>query len=389
MRVLFVTFPNASHFYPMVPLAWALRAAGHEVLVAAPPAFVPVVERSGLPVLAAGADVPSSAWRNDAVEAQAGRLWETPEERRSHRAMVMFTLVGEAMAEGLLPYARSWRPDLVVCDSRGYAGLVVAARLGVPMVRHLWGTDYVYSRWEFERRVVEPMCERLGVAAPEPFGALTVDVCPPSLQIATAPERAGMRYIPFNGPGVARVWPAKRAGRPRVCLTWGHMFAERTGHLDPLRMIGEVLGRMPVEVVVAVGPGRGGLVADLPGEVRVVEGMPLSLLLPDCDAIVHQGGAGTTFTSAALGVPQLVVPAIGDQFVNARQIAGAMAGRVVPFGQEPADLRTGVQLALRELLGSAAAKAAARRIAAENRQAPPPAEQVAVLAALADGAPVR
>ncbi len=34
MRVLFVSYPAIGHVFPTVPLAWALRAAGHEVLVA-------------------------------------------------------------------------------------------------------------------------------------------------------------------------------------------------------------------------------------------------------------------------------------------------------------------------------------------------------------------
>ena len=33
MRVLLVTTPQSTIFYPMVPLAWALRAAGHRVQV--------------------------------------------------------------------------------------------------------------------------------------------------------------------------------------------------------------------------------------------------------------------------------------------------------------------------------------------------------------------
>lgn len=31
MRVLFTTFAARSHLYAQVPLAWALRSAGHDV----------------------------------------------------------------------------------------------------------------------------------------------------------------------------------------------------------------------------------------------------------------------------------------------------------------------------------------------------------------------
>ncbi len=34
MRVLFTTYAEKTHFLAMAPLAWALRTAGHEVVVA-------------------------------------------------------------------------------------------------------------------------------------------------------------------------------------------------------------------------------------------------------------------------------------------------------------------------------------------------------------------
>lgn len=36
MRVLVTSCPNYGHLFPMVPLAWALRNAGHDVLAAVP-----------------------------------------------------------------------------------------------------------------------------------------------------------------------------------------------------------------------------------------------------------------------------------------------------------------------------------------------------------------
>lgn len=48
MRVLFTTTPGRGHFFPMVPLAWALRCAGHQVVVAAPPQIAESVRAAGL-----------------------------------------------------------------------------------------------------------------------------------------------------------------------------------------------------------------------------------------------------------------------------------------------------------------------------------------------------
>ena len=54
MRVLVVTWGWRSHLYPLVPLAWALRAAGHDVVVAGPPDLVDVITGAGLPAVPVG-----------------------------------------------------------------------------------------------------------------------------------------------------------------------------------------------------------------------------------------------------------------------------------------------------------------------------------------------
>src|SRR5260370_37646457 len=51
MRVLVSTGPSYGLYCPVVPLAWALRAAGHEVLVASPENLAAVVNGSGLPFI--------------------------------------------------------------------------------------------------------------------------------------------------------------------------------------------------------------------------------------------------------------------------------------------------------------------------------------------------
>src|SRR5215213_4953782 len=54
MRVLFTTQPATSHLHPLVPLARALREAGHEVTFACAEPFRPEVEASGIASFPAG-----------------------------------------------------------------------------------------------------------------------------------------------------------------------------------------------------------------------------------------------------------------------------------------------------------------------------------------------
>src|SRR5256885_12209835 len=57
MKVLFVSWAWPSHFYPLVPLGWALTSAGHEVRVATAPDRVDTITRTGLIGVATGSVV--------------------------------------------------------------------------------------------------------------------------------------------------------------------------------------------------------------------------------------------------------------------------------------------------------------------------------------------
>ena len=68
MRVLFVTSPEKTIFLSMVPMAWALRTAGHEVRVASRPGFANVITQAGLTAVPAGRD--TDLWRRMDVDTE-------------------------------------------------------------------------------------------------------------------------------------------------------------------------------------------------------------------------------------------------------------------------------------------------------------------------------
>src|SRR4051812_46742316 len=143
MRMLFTTWAWPSHYLPMVPLAWAARAAGHEVRIASQPALADTIARSGLTGTLVGRDLDiTERFRRD-VFALIDRDWKavTPADIQlmGERATAMFTDLAEAMVDDLVAFAQAWRPDVVVADPLTYAGPIAAAVLGVPAVRHLFG----------------------------------------------------------------------------------------------------------------------------------------------------------------------------------------------------------------------------------------------------------
>jgi sterol 3beta-glucosyltransferase len=67
--------------------------------------------------------------------------------------------------------------------------------------------------------------------------------------------------------------------------------------------------------------GWGGLQkANLPGNVFMVDSIPISWLFPRVAAAIHHGGAGTTAEALKAGIPSIVIPFFGDQFFWGRRV---------------------------------------------------------------------
>jgi UDP:flavonoid glycosyltransferase YjiC (YdhE family) len=63
MRVLLAVPPSETRLHQVVPLGWALRAAGHEVQVAGPPAFATAINQTGLVAVAGDLMSYAQLWR--------------------------------------------------------------------------------------------------------------------------------------------------------------------------------------------------------------------------------------------------------------------------------------------------------------------------------------
>ena len=97
-----------------------------------------------------------------------------------------------------------------------------------------------------------------------------------------------------------------------------------------------------------------------PAHVLVAPYLPHTLLLPYCDLVVSQGGAGILLGTIDHGLPQLVLPQAADQFANAKAVVRAGAGLALGPDAASADH---VREAAQHLLADPgyAARAAANR----------------------------
>ncbi|KAK1179465.1 DUF1205 domain-containing protein [Streptomyces sp. NBS 14/10] len=386
MRVLMVVTPVSSHLQPLVPLAWALAGAGHEVMCAGEPGAVEAARAAGLHTLAIEAqplpaDAPPPAPARRPTGGEPAAVWEPDWEALAVRWRAR---VGRVL-DGYLRFAREWRPHLVLSDPVEFCGPIVAGALGVPSVVHRWGTDVLTTLARGPARAaLRSVCERAGVAGgllPDPD--LLLDPCPPLLRHPRAAPARPVRYVPYNGPGSYPSWGPLRSPEQRtICVSFSAQTIERSGMATLAATAAAFEGLEGVRGVFTLSRARAEELGALPANVRVIEPTPLSQLLRRCTALVHHGGSGTGLTALHYGLPQLVLaPPLPSLGVYAERIAASGAGRSLDPGEQrdPEAIRT----ALRELLDDRSYGVAAGRVREEMAAMPAPAEVVAELEELA------
>ncbi|SFO55505.1 nucleotide disphospho-sugar-binding domain-containing protein [Amycolatopsis rubida] len=157
MRVLLATPSATARLHALVPLAWAMRTAGHDVKIAGRPAFVEDILRTGC--------VAAELEDGDAELTESAKLAE---------------------------FARLWRPAVVV--SNAPAGTAAAREAGARAVRVLGPADF-------------------DVTADH-----TLDVVPPSLRDKGSPH-ASLRHVPYFGPVEIPDWLRRKARHTRILLS--------------------------------------------------------------------------------------------------------------------------------------------------------------------------
>jgi UDP-N-acetylglucosamine:LPS N-acetylglucosamine transferase len=298
-----------------------------------------------------------------------------PPERINHYFLprVFGEIATDDMIDDVVAAGQDFGPDLVLFETYAMAGPLAAELLGVPGVNHLLGPLQPHEVWELANDAVSPLWRSFGHDAPRYAGAyrdLTISICPPSLETLRVPEGDTQLLRPAPLPQQPASAREGRPARLLVYVTLGTSF----GHPEAFRPILSGLADQPFDVVVTVGADRDpdGL-APVADNVRVESFIPQAELLPACSAVVHHGGAGTTFGSLAHGLPQVVVPQGADNFINATMLERAGVARVLLPGQvTPEGVRGAVDL----VLGEASYRLAARDIAAEIARMPA-AEKVA------------
>jgi glycosyltransferase (activator-dependent family) len=346
MRVLVTVIAVKTHLYNVAPVALALRAAGHEVRVAAQPDLVDAITGAGLTAVPVGDELRMGRSGADGgptaqtFRAHGGGMAEDPAALDWDDVLGSFTVAcsieyefftNQSMVDDLVEFARGWQPDLVIWDALTFAGAIAARACGAAHARMLFGIDYISRMYDHfqgflaalpEAQRDDPVSDwlagrmaRVGCAfTPElsrelMTGQVTIDPTPGWMQLPVTVPRLPVRQVPFNGGSTIPDWVFDEPAKPRVCLSLGLSGQLLGGDFVSVPELLDSLAELPIELVATLNTDQLAEVGDLPANVRTVDFVPLNELAPTCAAIIHHGGFGTLVNVMHHGIPSITIPA--------------------------------------------------------------------------------
>jgi len=365
---------------PYVALGMGLKAAGHEVRLAAPGAFEDLIISHGLEFHRITLD-PQEAVRLQLQNGDANLL-EFVWRARETLAPILRENAGQ-----LLEACRD--AEAIIYTSVGFLGSGISRDLGVPGIGAMYGPLVNASR-SFPSSFMPVPSGRLDLAHSTPRRLFNLLNHYAAQQIIWQPLRTlvnraqadtpGLSTYPLDGPfGEARRHQAPvlngwspsvlphppdwgshlpvtgywfldhpedwtppdglqdflDSGPPPVSVGFGSMGGARSEELatSVLRALAKTGDRA---VLVTSWGGLGN--ADLPDTVFKANEVPYDWLFPRVRAAVHHGGAGTTAASMRAGAPTVVVPFFTDQsFWGARVASLGVGARPIPQAKLSAD----------------------------------------------------
>ena len=408
MRILLATFGSLGDIHPVIALGLALQARGHQAAVVTSEYHRDRIGATGLGFHPAAPDL-----RPD----DESLIRATMDERRGPEEVVGFML--RALPQTYADYERAVNAgggaDLLITSDLAYAGPILAEKTGIKWASQMLSPLSFLSAYDASVLPPIPWLWRLHVLGPRIYGLILRMGKHAARKLAQPVSdfrrRIGLGPVadPFfddkHAPALVLAmfsrllgeprpdWPAQTvvtgfafydggepalapelaafidAGSAPVVFTLGSaaVFDPGDFFVESARAAA-LAGR---RAVILVGPATERLPSPDPN-VAVFPYAPFSKLFPTADAIVHQGGSGTTGQAMRAGRPMVIVPYAHDQPDNALRVRALGISETIRRGGYRAER---VAAALRRLADDVNARARA--------------SQVGSIVAREDGAPGR
>lgn len=376
MRFAIAVHGTRGDIEPCTALALELVRRGHDVRMAVPPNLVEFVAATGLgPVVSYGVDsqqqleaeIFRKSWgfRNPLTALRQLRAYLAEGWAEMSAALVTFTegadliLTGTTYQEVAANVAEHHGIPLAALHYFPFRANTQILPIPLPagLVRSVWPA----AEW-LHWRLVKPAedAQRRGLGLPKARvrairrfiegGAVEIQAYDrqffPGLADAWGDDRpiVGGLTMQLGTDSDAEVASWIAAGTPPIYFGFGSMPVQSP--VAALDMIATVCARLGERALVCAGVWDLAGVAP-PDHVKVVPAVNHAAVFPNCRALVHHGGAGTTAAGLRSGVPALVLWIGAEQPIWAAQVKRLEVGTAQRFSSVTPDrLATGLGTAL-------------------------------------------
>ena len=344
MKLTILTYGSRGDVQPFLPLSHRLKEHGHSVKLAAPLRFKNLIEENVIDFVPLSGDPEDLSRRlndaghnfirltqelmNHAVEIGAD-VWRQTEEACQEADLILHTFT-HAVGAHTLARERNI-PDIHVqlfpmfTPTKDYPNITVSqwmpaflnrvthlsaakitwwtSRLGFERVRRRAGLTKKRLYWPFDD---DPTRSRTPVLC-----AWSPSVLPPSNDWPPFVHVTGYYFLPLNNTYQPPLELASflQEGEPPICITFGSMVNRDKERID--HIVRSSLKQTDNRGIIL--SGWGGVKERSSNELFYLEAMPHDWLLPRCKIAIHHGGAGTTAAGLRAGIPNIVLPFMGDQ----------------------------------------------------------------------------
>ena len=358
-KAVALVYPTHGHITPSLAVVHELVRRGEEVVFYATPRARAQVEQTGA--------------RFRAYEASDTDFNPDPPTDGLLADMARLLALTEQTLPRLLDEIRSEAPDYILIDTKSVWGRLAAEALGLPaitmsvvfaltrdhiavpdLVRMLYGgasrETLLDGLQDFERyaATARRLAARHGVTAPDLIDflsnpqPLTIVFTSREFQINGDTFGEAHRFIGAslsNGSNSEDTSARPESGEPLVYVSLGTTFNDAPTFYQACF---EAFADQPYQVLLSTG-GRTMALSEPPANVRVMPFVPQMEVLMRASVFVTHGGMNSANEGLWRGVPMVVVPQRGDQFLVARRMAELGAGiAVMPNEATPARLREAV-----------------------------------------------
>lgn len=375
MRALFTSLPATGHFNSILPLALAMREGDHDVAFCCASGFSDRLAALGFRHFPGGGDS-----LDEFLPPGLGPFG--PNRARYMQQKVFAGAAPERLMPDLVRAVESWRPDVLLRESSEFAACVLAEKIVVPHAAVVTGSSASRDAGRrFFEKALSALRMRHGLPA-DPQATmmhryLTFSLMPPAWDgDATVPST--LHYVRYEPPATQEPelpdWVPRGGERPLVYAALGTLMYGEPGLLEAII---EALGDLPVDAIVAIGPGQDPFrFHSVPPNVRLEPYLPQIAILSRAALFVTHGGFNSTKEALSQGVPLVVIPIGAEQPYTADRVDALELGRSVGVDERTPQI---IRERTREVLSQPRFRRNADALAAEIARLPPLADAVALV----------